>query len=167
MILPSPLTRTASCASTPARWMPRRSRPRDGLAVGPRPAPRRALLGAVGVAFPVAVLAATLFFVDTAVRSMTRLALDPVQVEMRAISTSLTTNLSQVGNQLASVPGVRRVERFASADVVVSAAGRGNRSTARLFAVDPAYLSRHPWGHVVTGSLAAGALLSHTLRSVP
>jgi putative ABC transport system permease protein len=134
---------------------------------GLRRAPRRALLGAVGVAFPVAVLAATLFFVDTAVRSMTRLALDPVQVEMRAISTSLDTNLSQVGSQLASVPGVRRVERFASADVVVSATGRGNRSTARLFAVDPAYLSRHHWVRVVTGGLAGGALLSQTLRAVP
>ena len=62
------------------------------------------------VALAVALLSATLFFVDTAVRSVTRLALAPVQVEMRAISTSLDTNLSQVGNHLASVPGVRRVE---------------------------------------------------------
>ncbi|MDQ6777232.1 MAG: hypothetical protein M3071_13670, partial [Actinomycetota bacterium] len=134
---------------------------------GLRRAPRRLVLGAVGVAFPVAVLAATLFFVDTAVHSMTRLALDPVQVEMRAISTSLDTNMTQVGNQLASVPGVRRVERFASADVVVSAPGAGHRSTARLFAVDPAYLANHRWVHVVAGSLAGGALLSQSLRAVP
>jgi putative ABC transport system permease protein len=132
-----------------------------------RRAPRRVLLGAVGVAFPVAVLAATLFFVDVAVRSMTRLALDPVQVEMRAISTSLDTSLTQVARQLATVPGVRRVERFASADVVVSAPGGGPRATARLFAVDPAYLGRHPWVHVVGGPLAGGALLNQSLRAMP
>lgn len=134
---------------------------------GLRRAPRRLLLGAVRVAFPVAVLAATLFFVDTAVRSMTRLALDPVQVEMRAVSTSLDTNLTQVGGQLASIPGIRRVERFASADIVVTAPGVGHRSTARLFAVDPAYIAHHPWVRVVSGSLAGGALLSQSLWAVP
>src|SRR3981081_4415984 len=88
-----------------------------------RRAPRRLVLGAIGVAFPVAVFAATLFFVDVAVRSMTRLSLDPGAVEMRALSTSLDTNLTQVAQQLITVPGLKRVERFASADVVVSAPG--------------------------------------------
>ncbi|MCW2688847.1 MAG: hypothetical protein JWR37_3737, partial [Mycobacterium sp.] len=46
-------------------------------------APRRLLLGTLGVAFPVAMLAATLLFVDDAGHAMTRVALQPVQVEMR------------------------------------------------------------------------------------
>ncbi len=134
------------------------------LARSVRHAPRRLLLSAVGIAFPVAVLAATLFFVDVSVRSMTEVALQPVQVEMRGLATTLDTNMSKVARTLSTVPGVLRVERFAAADVVV-ATPRG-RATARLFAVDPAYLDRHPWiAH--SGSLAGGALLNSRLATTP
>jgi putative ABC transport system permease protein len=129
-----------------------------------RRAPRRALLGALGVAFPVAMLAATLLFVDHAVSSMTRVGLEPVQVEQRALATSLDINMSTVTRQLAAVPGVTHADRFASADVVVRTPGAADGSTARLFAVDPVYLKHHPWVHVVSGSLARGALMDQTLR---
>jgi putative ABC transport system permease protein len=129
-----------------------------------RRAPRRALLAAVGIAFPVAILAATLFFVDSAARSMTRIALRPVQVEMRALATTLDTNMTQVGHELATVAGVVRVERFAATNVVVN--GAHGRATARLFAVDPEYISRHPWVRPSVG-LAGGALLNLQLRSAP
>jgi putative ABC transport system permease protein len=128
-----------------------------------RRAPRRALLAAVGVAFPVAILAATLFFVDSAARSMTRIALRPVQVEMRALATTLDMNMTQIGRELAAVPGVVRVERFAATNIVVN--GAGGRATARLFAVDPEYLSHHPWVHPSAG-LSGGALLNLQLRAV-
>ena len=43
-----------------------------------RGAPQRLLLAAVAVALPVATLAATLLFIDTSLRSMTRVALQSV-----------------------------------------------------------------------------------------
>jgi putative ABC transport system permease protein len=131
---------------------------------GLRRAPRRALLAAVGIAFPVAILAATLFFVDSASRSMTRIALRPVQVEMRALATTLDTNMTQVGRELAAVRGVVRVERFAATNVVVN--GAHGRATARLFAVDPEYLAHHPWVRPSAG-LGGGALLNLQLRAAP
>jgi putative ABC transport system permease protein len=129
-----------------------------------RRAPRRALLGALGVAFPVAMLAATLLFVDRAVGSMTHIALEPVQVEQRALAASLDVNMTKLTQQLGVVPGVTHVDRFAAADVVVRAPGLTGGATARLFAVDPSYLHDHPWVHVADGSFDRGALLDQTLR---
>lgn len=131
-----------------------------------RHAPRRVLLWAAAVAFPVAMLAATLLFVDVAVRSMTAVALEPVQVEMRALATSLNVDMTNLSRRLAAVPGVRRVDRFAAADVVVGVPGAG-RFTARLFAVDPPYLAHHPWVGVIRGSLRRGALFDQALLVEP
>lgn len=128
-----------------------------------RQAPRRSLLGALGVAFPVAMLAATLLYLDLAVSSMTTVALEPVQVEQRALATSLDVNMTEVSKQLAQVPGVSSVDRFATANVVVSAPGAPGAATARLFAVDPKYIHDHPWVNVVKGSLNQGALLDQSL----
>ena len=88
---------------------------------------RRILLGAVGVAFPVALLGAMLLFVDVAVQSMTAVALSDVQVEMRALASSLTVDMAAADAQILTVPGVHGVDRFASADVVVSADGAAPR----------------------------------------
>ena len=132
-----------------------------------RRAPRRLALGAIGVAFPVAMLAATLLFVDYAVHTMTRTALAPVQVEMKALATSLNVDIEAMSRRLAAVPGVRRAERFAAADVVVGAQGTSGRATARLFAVDPSYLAHHRFPHVVSGALGHGALLNPALRGSP
>jgi putative ABC transport system permease protein len=137
------------------------------LGASVRRAPRRLALATLGVAFPVAMLAATLLFVDAAARSMTTVALAPVQVEMRALATSLDVDIDAVGRRLAAVPGVVRVDRFAAADVVVGAPGAAERTTARLFAVDPGYLQHHPWVRVVTGGLGRGALVNETLRAKP
>ncbi len=134
--------------------------------VGPtvRGAPQRLLLAAVAVALPVATLAATLLFVDTSLRSMTRVALEPVQVEMRALAASLDTDMRQVARQLAAVHDVSRVDLFGSADVVVSVPGRAARIPARLFAVDQNYLTHHNWVRT-TGDLGRGALLTGALSS--
>lgn len=129
-----------------------------------RRAPRRAILGTLGVGFPVAMLVATLVFVDRAVGSMTRVALEPVQVEDRALVTSLDVDPTRLVRRLAAVPGVAHVDRFASADVVVRVPGTLGGSTARLFAIDQSYLRHHPWVRVVSGSLSRGALLDQTLR---
>jgi putative ABC transport system permease protein len=131
-----------------------------------RRAPRRLVLAALGVAFPVSILAATLLFVNLASNSMTQIALAPVQLEMRALATTLDVNLSKIDRKLAAVPGVSHVDRFASANVFVGTAG-GGRVTARLFAVDPSYFGHHPWARVVRGSLARGALLDQTLAALP
>jgi len=131
-----------------------------------RRAPRRLLLSAVGVAFPIAMLAATLLFVDGAVHSMTRQALAPVQVEMRALATGLNVDMTAVDQQLAAVDGVQRVDRFAAADVVVSAPGTG-KVPARVFAVDPGYFEHHPWVRPSTGTLDGGALLGEPLHGLP
>jgi putative ABC transport system permease protein len=137
------------------------------LGASVRRAPRRLALAMLGVAFPVAMLAATLLFVDAAARSMTAVALAPVQVEMRALATSLDVDVDAVARRLAAVPGVVRVDRFAAADVVVGAPGSGERTSARLFAVDPGYLQHHPWVRVVAGGLGRGALLNEPLRARP
>jgi putative ABC transport system permease protein len=129
-------------------------------------APRRLALAAVGVAFPVGILAATLFFVDDAVHSMTRVALDPVQVEMRALATSLDVDMTAATRGLAGVPGVLRADRFAAAAVTVSPPGARAGVKARLFAVDPAYAAHHPWVRL-QGALGGGALLNEQLRSQP
>ena len=128
-----------------------------------RRAPRRLVLGAVGVAFPVAMLAATLLFVDYSVHSMTRVALGPVQVEQKALATTLDQDMAALGRKLAAVPGVARADRFAGADVIVSAGGA--RATARLIAVDPPYLTRHRFARVVRGRLGHGALLNLDLHA--
>jgi putative ABC transport system permease protein len=131
-----------------------------------RRAPRRLVLAALGIAFPVAIVAATLLFVNIAASSMTRTALTPVQVEMRALATSLNVNINRVDRQLAAVPGVSHVDRFATANVFVGAPG-GQRVSARLFAVDPSYIAHHPWVRVVHGSLTHGALLDQALQASP
>ena len=132
-----------------------------------RRAPRRFVLAAVGVAFPVAMFAATVFFVDDASGVMTRVALSHVQVEMRAISTSLNANMRAVSRQLSSVPSVTRVQPFAATDVVVSAPGAPSKWTARLFAVDRSYFRGRPWLRVVSGRLHGGTLLDQSLKDAP
>lgn len=137
------------------------------VAQGVRRAPRRVVLGAIGTAFPVAILAATLLFVDAAVRSMTPQALGNVQVEMRALATSLNVDMTAVSKQLATVPGVQLVQPFGATDVVVGTTGTPGLVTARLFAIDPSYLDQHPWVDVVDGGLSGGALLDLSLRASP
>ena len=132
-----------------------------------RRSPRRLALGALGVAFPVAIFAASLMFMNLAVESMTRISLKPLKLEQRALATSLNSDMSAIGRRLATVPGVSRVDRFAAADVVVRVPGQSSGSTARLFAVDPSYTRDHPWVRVVNGSLRQGALLGQSLRNTP
>ncbi|GFG51868.1 hypothetical protein CQY20_07515 [Mycolicibacterium agri] len=91
-----------------------------------RRAPRRLVLGALGVAFPVAMLAATLLFVDDADRAMTRVALQPVQMEMRALGRSLDMDMISVSHDLGAVPAVARAEPFAATNVVVQAPDTGS-----------------------------------------
>jgi putative ABC transport system permease protein len=137
------------------------------LGAGVRRAPRRLALAALGVGFPVAMLAATLLFVDAAAGAMTPVALAPVQVEMRALATSLDVDIDEVARRLATVPGVVRAERFAAADVVVGVPGATARTSARLFAVDPGYLEHHPWVRVLAGGFGRGAVLNQTLAARP
>jgi putative ABC transport system permease protein len=135
------------------------------LARGIRHSPRRLALAAVGVAFPVAMLSATLLLVDDASRSMTRVALAPVQVDMRALATTMDNDSTATARLLAGVGGVRWAERFASVSVTVSAPGRPTPVAARLFAVDPEYVQRHPWVKVTDGRLGDGVLISQPLQA--
>lgn len=132
-----------------------------------RRAPRRLVLGAVGTAFPVAMMAATLLYVDFSVHRMTRVALSPVAVEMKALATSLDTDMGAMGHRLEAAHGVRRAERFAAANVVVKTDRGRHQATARLFAVDPAYLPHHGFPKVAHGDLRQGALLGQDLHAVP
>ena len=131
-----------------------------------RRSPRRLLLAAVAVAFPVATLAATLLFIDHSVGSMTTTSLAPVQVEMRALATSLSADMGRVRNDLRGVAGVRRVDAFGAADVILSAPGSSNRVTARLFAVEPPYVGHHPWVRA-GGDVSRGALLNEAVATAP
>ena len=131
-----------------------------------RRAPRRFVVGTLGVAFPVAMLAATMLFVDDADRAMTRVALQPVQIEMRALGASLDVDMRSASHDLGTVPTVARAEPFAATDVVVEAPGAG-KWTARLIAVDPSYFSGRPWLRVVSGKPGGGALLDEALRNTP
>jgi putative ABC transport system permease protein len=111
-------------------------------------------------------LAATLMFIDSAVQSMTPIALDRVQVEMRAVAKSLDADMTAVSQRLATVAGVTLVEPFAATNVLVDP-GNGAQVTARLFAVDPAYLEHHSWIRVESGGLAPGVLLDQSIRGAP
>src|ERR1700724_3245589 len=108
---------------------------------------RRQVLEAIGVAFPVAMLAATMLFVDDAIQAMTPAALRPVQIEMRAIAKSLDVDTAKVSRELAAIPGVQGVEPFAATNVIVAPgpAGTPGQVTARLFDVGPTYVAQHPW----------------------
>jgi putative ABC transport system permease protein len=127
---------------------------------------RRFLLAAVGVAFPVAMLGTVLLYVDLAVQSMTGVALAPVQVEMRALASSLTVDMATIRAQVDAVPEVRQVDRFASADVLVSAPG-GAPVPARLFAVDADYAAHHSWVSLPPEGLQNGAAITQSLRETP
>jgi putative ABC transport system permease protein len=132
-----------------------------------RRAVRRLVLAGIGVAFPVGMLAATLLLIDDAVHEMTPVALAPVQVEMRALATSLDVDMTAITRDLAAVRGVHRAERFASADVTLRVPGRPERIPARLFAIDPGYVDNHPWVRVEAGRLGDGVLLNPALYTLP
>ena len=129
-------------------------------------APRRLVLEAVGIAFPVAMLAATLLFVDAAVQSMTPAALAPVQLEMRAVAKSIDADMVAVSQRLSSAPGVVIAEPFAAASVVVSP-GTSGQVTARLYAIKPDYITHHAFVNVKDGDLRKGALLSLSVKASP
>ncbi|MEO7351141.1 MAG: ABC transporter permease [Marmoricola sp.] len=122
-------------------------------------APGRLVLTALAVAFPVAVLGSTLLFVEHAVQDMTSQSLTPVQVDMRALATSLDVDMSQVRTRLQGVPGVQSVDLYGAADVIVDAPGASTRLSARLIAVDHTYFEHHPWV-TAHGDPSSGALLN-------
>jgi len=126
--------------------------------------PRRLLVGLLGIAVPVALLAATSFFVDTSSRSMTRRALVNVKIEIQAVASSPLVDTAAQRAQLARVAGVTRVEPFAAADLMVAFGGSAPVK-ARVFAVEPSYVANHPWVRPTSGSLATGVLLSDPLRA--
>lgn len=132
-----------------------------------RRTPRRLLLASVGVAFPVAVFAASLLFLNLAVNDMTKTSLAPLKLEQRALATTLDANMTQIGKKLATVPGVSHVDRFAAADVVVSTPGQPGGASARLFAIDPSYVKHNPWVRIVNGDIGKTALFDQTLRATP
>ena len=72
-----------------------------------RRAPGRLLLGAVAAALPVATLASTALFAADSTSAMTAVALEPVQVEYRALATTLTVDAGKVATQLGGVQSVR------------------------------------------------------------
>ena len=133
---------------------------------GVRRAPRRLVLEVIGIAFPVAMLAATLLFVDVAVQSMTPVALAPVQIEMRVVAKSIDVDIAAVSSKLAMAADVKYAEPFAAASVIV-APGTSGQVTARLFAVKQNYVERHPFVKVKDGSLSKGALISQSVRAAP
>jgi putative ABC transport system permease protein len=122
-------------------------------------APARLVLTMLAVAFPVAALGSTLLFVDHAVQHMTAQSLAPVQIDMRALATSLDVDMAAVRGRLETVSGVRTVDEYGAADVIVGAAGAPTRLSARLVAVQPEYFRHHRWV-TAHGDLAAGALLN-------
>lgn len=129
-------------------------------------APARLALTLLSVAFPVAVLGSTMLYVDHAVQEMTAQSLAPVQVDMRALATSLDVDMRGVRDRLAGVPAVQSADLFGAADVIVGATGAPTRLTARLIAVEPAYFDHHPWA-VATGEVIQGALLNGGITATP
>lgn len=127
--------------------------------------PRRLLIGLVGVAVPVALFAATAFFVDTSSKKMTTQAVAPVQIDMQVLASSPTVDLRAITPKLASIPGIQAAEPFASATVPALIPGSATPRDIKVFAIQPSYLQRYPWVHVSSGSFAAGALLADPLAS--
>lgn len=129
-------------------------------------APRRLLLAAVAVAFPVAILSATLLFIDDSLNSMTRQALQTNQIQMRGLATTLSVDMADVQRRLYEVPEVSAVDLFGAADVIVGVPGSTERVSARLFAVEPDYLVHHNWV-ITTGELGQGMLLDRDVSDSP
>lgn len=127
--------------------------------------PRRLLIGLVGVAVPVALFAATAFFVDTSSKKMTTQAVAPVQIDMQVLASSPTVDLGAITPKLAAVAGIRSAEPFATATIPALLPGSAAPRDIKLFAVQPSYLQRYPWVKVNSGSLADGALLADPLVS--
>ncbi|MDQ6649158.1 MAG: FtsX-like permease family protein [Actinomycetota bacterium] len=130
-----------------------------------RRSPRRVLVGLVGVALPVALFAGTAFFVDTATRTMTAHALVPVQVDMQVLAKTAGVDMAAVDARLARLRNVRSVERFAQVDLPVVVPGAPGPRQLRVFAVDPAYLTGHPWVNLTGGRLAGGVLVADPLAN--
>src|SRR5262249_58763757 len=133
-----------------------------------RHALRRLVLEAIGVAFPVAMLAATILFVDDAVQAMTPAALGPVQMEMRAVAKSLDVDMAAVSQQLAAVPGVGEAEPFAPTHVIVAPgpAGTPGQGAAGPVAVGPPYIAPHPGVRGGNGGVDRGGLLGQAQRGL-
>ena len=127
--------------------------------------PRRLVVGVVGVALPVGLLAAIAFFVDSASQSMSRQAVANVKVDLQAVATSPTVDMAALAKQLVVVPGIVSAERFAAVDVDVTTPLSATPTRARLFAVDPTYFAAHDWLHVTGGTLATGTLLADPLAA--
>jgi hypothetical protein len=90
-------------------------------------APGRLLLGAMAAAIPVATLASAALFIADSTSAMTAVTLEHVQVEYRALATTLNVDIGKVASKLQSAQGVRAVDVFAAANVVVTAPGASNR----------------------------------------
>ena len=127
--------------------------------------PRRVTVGLLGIVLPVGMLAAIVFFVDSASRSMSQQSVANVKVDLQAVATNPTVDMVALTAQLVAVPGVVSAERFAAVDVDVVTPSGSTPTRARLFAVDPAYVAAHDWVHVTSGALASGALVSDPLAS--
>lgn len=125
--------------------------------------PRRLVIGLLGVAVPVALFAATGFFVDTSAQRMSSQALAPVQIDMQALLRSPATPTAAIADRLAKQAGVTRVEPFTSVDLPATLPGSAAPRTVRVFAVRPDYLQNHSWVRPVNGSLTQGALLTQSL----
>jgi putative ABC transport system permease protein len=128
-------------------------------------APRRLLIGLIGVAIPVALFAGTAFFVDTATRSMTTHAVVPVQIDMQVLAKSADVNMTAVDDRLAHLPHVRAAERYAQVDLPATVPGSAAPGLVRVFAVDPSYLDTHSWVHATSGALTGGVLVADSLAS--
>jgi putative ABC transport system permease protein len=124
--------------------------------------PRRIGVGLLGILLPVGMLASIVFFVDNASRTMSQRAVANVKVDLEAVATSPTVDMAALSRQLTQVRGVVSAERFAAVDVELLVAGAAP-TRARLFAVDPTYLAKHPWVHVTSGKLGVGAMVSDPL----
>ncbi len=123
----------------------------------------------LGLALAVALVSATLFFIDGATRDLTQRAIAPVALDFQARATDPATDLAALTPQLRAQPGVAAVLPFAAAaiDVAPAAPASGGAPTpARLLAVPPDYPATFPLLTISAGRFEAnGALISEQLAT--
>jgi putative ABC transport system permease protein len=124
----------------------------------------------LGLALAVALVSATLFFIDGATRDLTQRAIAPVALDFQARAVDPTADVAALAPQLRGQPGVTAALPFAAATVAIgpeaTAPGGEAPLPARLLAMSPDYPATFPLLTVSAGHFGAdGALVSEQLAT--
>ncbi|HKV30002.1 MAG TPA: FtsX-like permease family protein, partial [Candidatus Dormibacteraeota bacterium] len=129
--------------------------------------PRRTIASVAGVVLAVGLFSGIAFFVDSSASSMTAHAIAPVALDMQVdliapLDAPSGPNADTLLSDIKSMSGVSAVDRLGIVDLPAGSLQAGTTTLAaplRVFAFDPAFLSRYSMVRVTSGSFADGSAL--------